>query len=197
MKLTFWGAAGTVTGSAHLVEAAGKRYLLDFGAYQGRRQEAEERNRRLPVDADSVAAVILSHAHIDHSGNLPYLVKRGFSGPIYSTPATIDLCDPLLKDTAHIQEKDAEFLNKHRNGRGNHGPVQPLFTMEDAERTLPQFRAVPYYTPQTIDDGLSYQSFDAGHMLGSSSILLTHRSNGSEVRLAFSGDLGRPNTPIL
>ena len=199
MKLTFWGAAGTVTGSAHLVECEGKRYLLDFGTYQGRRQEAEERNRQLPVDADTVSAVILSHAHIDHSGNLPYLVKRGFAGAIYSTPATIDLCEALLKDTAHIHEKDAEFLNKqHRqNGRGGHGPVQPLFTMEDAERTMPQFRPVPYYTPHTVDDGLSYQSFDAGHMLGSSSVLLEHRNGSKPVRLAFSGDLGRPNTPIL
>src|ERR1041384_1711360 len=138
MKLTFWGAAGTVTGSAHMIEADGKLYLLDFGMYQGRRKEAEERNRKLPADLASIAAVVLSHAHIDHSGNLPYLVKRGFSGPIYTTPATLDLCGAMLADTAHILEKDAQFLNKRRNrqpGRKN-GPVEPLFTMADAERTM-------------------------------------------------------------
>src|SRR5438445_2882770 len=127
MKLTFWGAAATVTGSAHLVEADGKRYLLDFGTYQGRRKDAEARNRDMPVPAASVSAVVLSHAHIDHSGNLPYLVKRGFNGPIYTTPATIDLCGAMLLDSGHIQEKDAEFLNKHRNQRAN-GPVAPLYT---------------------------------------------------------------------
>lgn len=198
MKLTFWGAAGTVTGSAHLFETAGKRYLFDFGAYQGRRQEAEARNRRLPVDADSVEAVILSHAHIDHSGNLPYLVKRGFAGPIYTTPATVDLCGALLRDTAYIHEKDAEFLNKHRNKNGKSAePVQPLFTLAEVERTLPMFRPVPYYQPCSFGDGLCYEPFDAGHMLGSSSILLHHRVNGKETRLIFSGDLGRPNTPII
>ena len=112
MKLTFWGAAGAVTGSMHLVEAAGRRLLLDCGLNQGRRKEADQKNRHLPFPGSSVEAVILSHAHIDHSGNLPSLVKSGFAGPIYTTPATIDLCNWMLRDTAHIQEKDAEFLNK-------------------------------------------------------------------------------------
>jgi metallo-beta-lactamase family protein len=202
MKLTFWGAAGTVTGSAHLVEAGGKRYLLDFGTYQGKRKEAEERNRALPADPRSISAVALSHAHIDHSGNLPYLVKRGFSGPIYTTPATIDLCHAMLRDTAHIQEKDSEFLNKRRSRQNHHhkhanGPVEPLFTMEDAERTMPLFRPVPYYTPQRLGDALDYESFDAGHILGSSAIVLHYRADGREIRLAYSGDVGRPNTPII
>jgi metallo-beta-lactamase family protein len=199
MKLTFWGAAGTVTGSAHMIEADGKLYLLDFGMYQGRRKEAEERNRKLPADPASIAAVVLSHAHIDHSGNLPYLVKRGFSGPIYTTPATLDLCRAMLADTAHIQEKDAQFINQRRNhrpGRKN-GPVEPLFTMADAERTMPLFRPVPYYTAQKLDEHLEYECFDAGHILGSSCIHLRYRAAGTDIRLGFSGDVGRPNTPII
>jgi metallo-beta-lactamase family protein len=111
MKITFWGAARTVTGSMHHLEVAGKNYLLDCGLYQGHRKEAENRNRDLPFDARSIAAVVLSHAHIDHSGNLPTLVKNGFDGPIYTTPPTIDLCDAMLPDTAHIQESDTKFVN--------------------------------------------------------------------------------------
>jgi metallo-beta-lactamase family protein len=200
MKLTFWGAAGTVTGSAHLLETERKRYLLDFGTYQGRRKEAEARNRRLPADPASIDAVVLSHAHIDHSGNLPYLVKSGFHGPIYTTPATIDLCRAMLRDTAHIQEKDAEFLNKRRSRRGNsggNGPVEPLFTMEDAERTMPLFQPVPYHQTKALDDNLEYECVDAGHMLGSSCIVLSYRNGGKELRVAYSGDVGRPNTPII
>src|SRR3954453_5703448 len=131
MTLTFWGAAATVTGSAHLIETDGRRYLLDFGTYQGRRKDAEARNRALPAPAASVSAVVLSHAHIDHSGNLPYLVKRGFAGPVYATPASVDLCDAMLRDTAHIQEKDAEFLNKRRHLRGEEDVViQPHYDTE-------------------------------------------------------------------
>jgi len=140
MKLTFWGAAGTVTGSMHLVETGGKRYLLDCGLYQGRRKDADRKNRVLPFPGSSIDAVVLSHAHIDHSGNLPTLVKNGFSGPIYTTPATIDLCNWMLRDTAHIQEKDAEFLNKRRDKRKvaglENGVVQPLYTTPDAEKTI-------------------------------------------------------------
>ena len=199
MKLTFWGAAGTVTGSAHRIDVDGKTYLLDFGTYQGRRKDAEERNRKLPADPRSIAAVVLSHAHIDHSGNLPYLVKQGFQGPVYTTPATVDLCRAMLADTAHIQEKDAQFLNKRRNRQPGtrNGPVEPLFTMADAERTMPLFRPVPYYTAQKLDERLEYECFDAGHMLGSSCIHLRYRSNGAQIRLGFSGDVGRPNTPII
>jgi metallo-beta-lactamase family protein len=119
MKLTFWGAAGTVTGSMHLVESGGRRYLLDCGLFQGRRKDADRINRNLPFPASSIDAVILSHAHIDHCGNLPTLVRNGFSGPIFTTPATVDLCNWMLRDTAHIQEKDAEFVNKRLEKRKN------------------------------------------------------------------------------
>src|SRR5947209_1869226 len=162
MKLTFWGAAGAVTGSMHLVESNDKRILLDCGLNQGRRRDADAKNRHLPFPGSSIDAVILSHAHIDHSGNLPTLVKSGFAGPIYTTPATIDLCNWMLRDTAHIQEKDAEFLNRR------HGEVVPLYTTADAEATLPLFHPVSYHKPQQLTDTLSYEAYDAGHMLGSS-----------------------------
>ena len=196
MKLTFWGAARTVTGSMHQLEADGKRYLLDCGMYQGRRKEAEQRNRHFPFPPSSIDAVILSHAHIDHSGNLPLLVKNGFSGPIYTTPATADLAHPMLLDTAHIQEKDVEFLNKRRQYRGE-DEIDPLYTTADAEQTLPLFQPVPYYTPKPLSVKLAYEAHDAGHILGSSTILLRSTENGREVRLLFSGDLGRPSLPII
>jgi metallo-beta-lactamase family protein len=201
MKLTFWGAAGEVTGSMHLVESGGKRILLDCGLNQGRRKESDRKNRNLPFDAASIDAVVLSHAHIDHSGNLPTLVRNGFSGPIYTTPATVDLCGWMLRDTAHIQEKDAEFLNKRREKRkaagGENGIVEPLYTMADAERTLPLFRSVPYHSPQALGADLTYMAYDAGHILGSSSVILEEAGGGARVRLAFSGDVGRPNLPIV
>lgn len=196
MKLTFWGAARTVTGSMHQLEADGKRYLLDCGMYQGHRKEAEQRNRHFPFPASSMDAVILSHAHIDHSGNLPLLVKSGFHGPIYSTPATVDLSHPMLLDTAHIQEKDVEFLNKRRQERGE-DEIEPLYTTEDAEATLPLFQEVPYYTPKQLSAKFSYEPYDAGHILGSSTLLLRSEEDGRVVRLLFSGDLGRPGPPII
>ncbi len=201
MKLTFWGAAGTVTGSMHLVETGGRRYLLDCGLFQGRRKDADARNRHLPFAGSSIDTVVLSHAHIDHSGNLPSLVKNGFSGPIFTTPATVDLCGWMLRDTAHIQEKDAEFLNRRRDQRtltgAVDGVVAPLYSMADAERTLPLFRPVPYHTPYALTPHLSYECYDAGHILGSSSLVLHDSSGAAPVRLAFSGDVGRPGLPII
>jgi metallo-beta-lactamase family protein len=201
MKVTFWGAAGGVTGSMHLVESGGKRFLLDCGLNQGRRKDADAKNRNLPFPGSSIDAVVLSHAHIDHSGNLPSLVKNGFSGPIYSTPASIDLCEWMLRDTAHIQEKDAEFLNKRLEKRKAmgipNGLVVPLYTMADAENTLPLFRPVPYHTAQTVGEKLQYVPYDAGHILGSSFVVLQETNDGKSVSLAFSGDVGRPHMPII
>jgi metallo-beta-lactamase family protein len=185
----------------HLVEAASQRLLLDCGMNQGRRKDADAKNRNLPFAGSSIDSVVLSHAHIDHSGNLPTLVKNGFAGPIYSTPATVDLCHWMLLDTAHIQEHDAEFLNKrrdHRKASGmENGHVEPLYTTPDAERTLPLFRKVDYHQPHDIASGLQYTAYDAGHILGSSCVILQDISAGAPVRLAFSGDVGRPDLPII
>ncbi len=190
MRLTFAGAAGTVTGSMHHLEVEGRNYLLDCGMYQGRRREAEKRNRYFPFPARSLDAVILSHAHIDHSGRLPLLVRNGFRGPIYATPATIDLCHAMLRDTAHILESDAKFVNKHHPGEE---PAEPLYSTEDADQTMPLFHPVPLHTPTNLGGNLVMESWDAGHILGSSSIVLTD----GHTRLAFSGDVGRPGLPII
>jgi metallo-beta-lactamase family protein len=190
MNLTFQGAAGGVTGSMHRLEVDRQQYLLDCGMFQGRRKEAERLNRDFPFAGSSIDAVLLSHAHIDHSGRLPLLYKEGFRGPIYTTPATIDLCNAMLRDTGHILEGDAEFVNrKHPNDE----PVEPLFTIEDAAETVELFRPVAYRTPTKVGTNLVMESYDAGHILGSSSIVLTD----GKVRLAFSGDVGRPGLPII
>src|SRR6266852_643760 len=197
MKLTFWGAAKTVTGSMHHIETGGKRYLLDCGLYQGRRQEAFERNRQFPFAPSDIAAVILSHAHIDHSGNLPNLVRKGFSGPIYTTPATIDLCVAMLADSAHLQEKDAEFVNRRRQFRKSVGrderEVVPLYTTVDADHTFPLFRPVPLGEVKQIAPGFSFKTYEAGHMLGSTSMVV----EADGLRLGYSGDVGRPGLPII
>lgn len=197
MKLTFWGAARTVTGSMHHVETAGRCYLLDCGLYQGRRQESFERNAHFPFDAKSIDAVLLSHAHIDHSGNLPTLVRNGFSGPIYTTPATIDLCLAMLADSAYLQQKDAEFCNKRRAHRKAIGrddrECVALYEIIDAEHTYPLFRPVELGARKEVGPGLIYHTYEAGHMLGSTSMIL----EAEGVRLGFSGDVGRHNLPIL
>src|SRR5579863_4463074 len=178
MKLTFWGAARTVTGSMHHLEVSGKRYLLDCGQYQGRRKEAEARNRNFPFPPSTIDAVLLSHAHIDHSGNLPLLVKNGFAGPIVTSAATADLCVPMLTDSASIQEKDAAFLNKRRARRKAVGAahddneVVPMYTVADAGLTFPLFQPKPMHSPVEVGPALVYRSFDAGHMLGSTFMLL-------------------------
>jgi metallo-beta-lactamase family protein len=205
MKLTFWGAAQVVTGSMHQLVVGDKCYLLDCGEYQGRRREAEDRNRNFPFPCKDVSAVMLSHAHIDHSGNLPLLVKNGFRGPIYSSPATADLCRPMLEDSASLQEHNTAFLNKRNLRRRSLNvpgmpvdePVPPLYTKEDAEAAFPLFHPVALHTPTTVGPGVVYQSFEAGHMLGSTTMLLELESGGQKVRLGFTGDLGRPGLPII
>jgi metallo-beta-lactamase family protein len=204
MKLTFWGAAQTVTGSMHELTVDGQRYVLDCGTYQGRRQEARTRNMDLPFPAKSIRAVMLSHAHIDHSGNLPTLVKNGYDGPIWTSPATADLCDPMLLDSAYLQEKDAAFINKRTWRRkallGNGDPdgvVEPVYSIEDAEGVLALFKRVLLHMPTEVGPGLTYETTEAGHMLGSTTMQLTCEERGRTVRVVFSGDVGRPNLPII
>lgn len=202
MKLTFWGAAQTVTGSMHLLTLQGSRYLLDCGLYQGHRKEARERNAAPPFPASSINTVLVSHAHIDHTGNLPTLVKNGFTGPIVASPATIDLCKYMLTDSAHLQEKDALFMAKRNHRRQSLGDrdipeiVDPLYSVEDAERTLPLFQSAALGEPREIGAGLTYRSYEAGHMLGSTAMVLHIEENGRKRTLAFSGDVGRNSLPI-
>src|SRR6266404_2605829 len=197
MRLTFWGAARTVTGSMHHVETGGKQFLLDCGLYQGRRAESFERNSHFPFPVPSIDGVILSHAHIDHSGNLPTLVRNGYHGPIYTTPATIDLCLAMLADSAFLQQKDVEFCNRRRAHRkaigGDDSECAPLYTPDDAEHTYPLFKPVPLGETKQISETLRYTTYDAGHMLGSTAMIL----EADGVRLAFSGDVGRPGLPII
>ncbi|MBI4904532.1 MAG: MBL fold metallo-hydrolase [Acidobacteria bacterium] len=204
MKLTFWGAAKTVTGSLHIVESNGQRVLLDCGLYQGRRREAMERNRNFPFPVNAVDAVILSHAHIDHSGNLPSMVHQGYKGPIYATTATVDLCDAMLKDSAFVQEKDIEFLNKRRYRRralevepNNSSHEEPLYTVADAEATMPLFRGTPFDKETEVTSHLKMRYVEAGHMLGSASVFVEETTAEGTLRLGFSGDIGRPGLPII
>jgi len=199
MKLKFCGAAGTTTGSQHLLEINGKRILLDCGLYQGRRKDAYEINCCFPhYDPASVDVVVLSHAHIDHSGNLPNLCKKGFKGTIYATHATRDLCQIMLRDSARIQESDIRWLNKHRNRRGLE-EVEPLYNEQDAEKCLRQFVTLSYDRPIHISDGVELTFVDAGHILGSAQVVLDIKdeSDGVKKRFLFSGDVGRGHNEIL
>jgi len=199
MQLKFCGAAGTTTGSQHLLEVNGKRILLDCGLYQGRRQEAYKINCEFPhFDPATIDAVVLSHAHIDHSGNLPNLCAKGFDGNIFATFATRDLCQIMLADSAHIQMYDVQWLNKH-NKRKNLPLVEPLYTERDAEQCLKQFVNVGYDRPMLIAPGVTLRFFDAGHILGSAQVLLEieDEEDGKTKRFLFSGDVGRGDNDIL
>jgi metallo-beta-lactamase family protein len=198
MKITFHGAAQTVTGSRHLVEVNGHRILLDCGMVQGRRKEAFDRNRDLVFDPESVDVMVLSHAHIDHSGNIPSLVKLGYKGPIYCTHATRDLAASMLPDSGHIQERDAEYVNKKRKKR-DEPPIEPLYTEQDAYDSLRSFESINYAWSKEILEGINLTFYDAGHMLGSAIVVLDveDRDVGRDIRLVFSGDLGRKGAPIL
>lgn len=196
MKLQFLGAARTVTGSMHLLTVNGTRILMECGLYQGRRQETFERNRDLPFDASSIDVLVLSHAHIDHSGNIPTLVKNGFRGNVFVTPGTRDLCSIMLRDSAHIQESDARYVNKKHRQRGE-PLVEPLYTMEDVKPALQHLISVSYDRPFPIAPGVTLTFSDAGHILGSALVTLDIEENGRQRRLLFTGDLGRPDVPIL
>ena len=197
MKLTFWGAARTVTGSKHLLELDnGMRLLLDCGLFQGRRAESRERNSAFGFDAASIDVVLLSHAHIDHAGLLPKLWKEGFRGRIYATHATYDLCSLMLRDSAHIQEKDVEYVNKRHRKRGE-PLVEPLYAMEHADGVMPHFVGISYEQPFRPVEGVEVVYRDAGHILGSASMVLTITENGKTTKLGFTGDVGNPGRPIL
>ena len=197
MKVQFVGADRTVTGSMHLLHINGSKILLDCGMFQGRRKEAFEINKTFdqfnPKDID---IVILSHAHIDHAGNLPTLVKNGFNGPIYSTFATKDLASLMLQDCAHIQEKDVEYVNKKRK-RQHQNLFEPLYDRDDVLKTLQLFRGCNYHADIDITPEVRLNFYDAGHILGSSIVHLMIQENDKVISFAFSGDLGRPNLPIL
>lgn len=196
MKLKFCGAAGTTTGSQHLLEVNGRRILLDCGLYQGRRDEAWDRNRHFLFDPADLDAVVLSHAHIDHSGNLPNLCKQGFRGNIYATFATRDLCSIMLADSARIQTYDVKWLNKRRKRNGQ-PELEPLYTDRDAELCLRQFVNIGYDRPLPIAEGVTLTFIDAGHILGAAQVILDVREDGRSRRLLFSGDVGRGNDDLL
>ena len=190
MKLTFIGAAHEVTGSCHLLEACGKRVLIDCGMEQG--PDLYE-NQKLPVTAGEIDYVLLTHAHIDHTGLLPLLYRQGFRGKIYATSATTELCEIMLRDCAHIQEADAEWITR-KHKRAGTDPVEPLFTMEDAEGVLKLFRPCHYGTTVDVADGIRIRFIDAGHLLGSASIEIWLNENGGSATVRSFGKMGLTDT---
>jgi metallo-beta-lactamase family protein len=196
MRISFHGAAQTVTGSQHLLEVNGRRFLLDCGLYQGRRGDTYARNLNFAYDPRTLDAVILSHAHIDHCGNLPNLVKNGYEGRIYATHATADLAAIMMADSGRIQEADAEFVNKRHAARGEK-PVEPLYTEADAARAASLLQGVGYDEPFEVVPGVTVRLIEAGHILGSAAISLEIEEHGKVTRFWFSGDIGRYNLPLL
>jgi len=196
MKIHFYGAARTVTGSQYLLEINGSRLLLECGLFQGKRSETYDKNRKFKYDPSEIDAVILSHAHIDHSGNLPNLVKSGFRGPVYATPPTVDLAKTMLLDSGHIQEADIQFVNRHRSRRGE-PPLEPLYTIEDAQAVAEFFQPAPYGFEFSPIPGVTAKLVDAGHILGSAAVVLDIQEKDQIFRLWFSGDIGRLQLPLL
>ncbi len=192
--LQSFGAALEVTGSKHLLTVDDQRYLIDCGMFQGHREESYLKNMKLPFDPSQLAAVILTHAHFDHSGNLPSLVKNGFDGNIYSTPATRDIANLIMMDSAHIMAKDYEWLKRKATDKKAY---EPIYDQNDALQTINQFMTVNYRRPFTLGEGVRCEFFDAGHILGSSVAVLTIKRDGQEVKLAMTGDLGRGGMPII
>jgi metallo-beta-lactamase family protein len=198
MELEFLGGAGTVTGSKHVLRTEDATVLLDCGLFQGRRAEAAERNRNLAIDPGELDAVVLSHAHIDHSGALPLLARQGYEGRVFATPATRDLCAAMLVDAALIQAADARYVNRRIAREGaDMSPIEPLYTEDDVLAALDGFRTLPYHRRERIAPGVDLTFLDAGHVLGSSVVVLDVEERGARRRLVFTGDLGRRNAPIL
>lgn len=200
MRIQFCGADRTVTGSCHLIEAGGVRVLLDCGMYQGQRDKCRDLNQWMPQDPGTIDAVILSHGHLDHCGKLPSLVRSGFRGPIYCTPATIDVARIVLEDSAEIQEENAAYLNQRARDPGQK-PIEPLYTRLDAHEVYRCFSRVPYHQKTHIagknGPGISFTFYDAGHILGSAYVMVEHAEEGVTKTLLFTADIGRYNTPII
>jgi metallo-beta-lactamase family protein len=196
MRINFDGATQTVTGSQHLLTINGHNLLLDCGLYQGKRQESYERNSNFPFEPGKIDAIILSHAHIDHSGNLPNIIKLGFRGPIYTTSATAHLANIMLIDSGHIQEEDVVFVNKHKV-KNNEPTIEPLYTQEEAALVAQYFNPVDYDQPFEPVPGVTARLLDVGHILGSAEVVLDIEEKGQKMRLWFSGDIGRRNLPLI
>ncbi|HEV2183317.1 MAG TPA: MBL fold metallo-hydrolase [Candidatus Acidoferrales bacterium] len=194
-KITFLGAVGTVTGSKYLVEAGGKRLLVDCGLFQGPKPLRQRNWDQLPIDPSTIDWIVLTHAHIDHTGYLPRIVRDGFRGPIYANAATRELCELLLPDSAHLQEEDAQYATK--KGYSSHKPALPLYSVADAQAALTRFQEIPRKDPFTISPQFTVKPTDAGHILGSSSLQITITENGKSAVVVFSGDVGRYDQPIL
>ncbi|MDD5645273.1 MAG: MBL fold metallo-hydrolase [bacterium] len=196
MKLTFFGGARSVTGSKFLIEANGEKILLECGLFQGKREATYDKNKNFPFKPSSINVVVLSHAHIDHCGNIPGLCRQGFDGMIFSTHATRDLAGILLQDSAHLQENDINYVNRKRERRGEK-PFKVLYTFEDAEKAMRRFVSINYHREFTIGNGVKLKFYDAGHILGSAITELSIKENSRPVKILFTGDIGRKHMPIL